>query len=53
MYLVDVAEPPLGAVQIPGNKLLRRPLLGVILRPGNQQDSANQLKARTSQRKHF
>uniref|UniRef100_A0A0D9WJQ8 Uncharacterized protein n=1 Tax=Leersia perrieri TaxID=77586 RepID=A0A0D9WJQ8_9ORYZ len=31
-----MAEPPFSAVQILGNKLLRRPLLAVILRAPNQ-----------------
>jgi len=42
-----VAEPPLGSVQILGDKLLRRPLLAVVLHAPRPHDSESQLRAPT------
>jgi hypothetical protein len=41
---VDMAELPLGAVQILGDELLGRPLLAVILRGQTKKVSVNRLK---------
>jgi hypothetical protein len=48
---INVAEPPLGSVQILGHKLLRRSLLAVVLHAPRADDSESHLRAAPGHRK--